>query len=124
MGVSQCAYSLDGLWTRRSASTHPTKCYTKIFPKQSLYAEMSERSIVQSWNGCVRKRTPGSNPGLCAKKNSMKTLFFLCFRVGFCKFHLHRKLLFARTRGYPSVLGYSSVSYCHPSISAHFVLSI
>ena len=35
-------------------------------PNQIQYAEMSEWSIVQSWNGCVRKRTPGSNPGLCA----------------------------------------------------------
>lgn len=29
---------------------------------------MSEWSIVQSWNGCVRKRTSGSNPDLCAIK--------------------------------------------------------
>ncbi len=32
-----------------------------------IYAEMSEWSIVQSWNGCVQRCTPGSNPGLCAK---------------------------------------------------------
>ena len=40
---------------------------------------MSEWSIVQSWNGCVRKRTPGSNPGLCANPDNVepenKTIF-------------------------------------------------
>ena len=39
-----------------------------------LYAEMSEWSIVQSWNGCVQRCTPGSNPGLCAK-----FLYFVLF---------------------------------------------
>ena len=38
---------------------------------------MSERSNVQSWNGCVRKRTPGSNPGLCAKNEHLCVLFYL-----------------------------------------------
>ena len=37
-----------------------------------LYAEMSEWSIVQSWNGCVQRCTPGSNPGLCANRDSVE----------------------------------------------------
>ena len=42
---------------------------------------MSEWSIVQSWNGCVQRCTPGSNPGLCAKKcNPIRGCFF-CLRT-------------------------------------------
>ena len=37
-----------------------------------LYAEMSEWSIVQSWNGCVQRCTPGSNPGLCANLDNVE----------------------------------------------------
>lgn len=37
-----------------------------------LYAEMSEWSIVQSWNGCVQQCTPGSNPGLCANRDNVE----------------------------------------------------
>lgn len=44
------------------------------------YAEMSEWSIVQSWNGCVQKCTQGSNPCLCAK-NRTPTVFFFCCEV-------------------------------------------
>ena len=39
-----------------------------------LYAEMSEWSIVQSWNGCVQRCTPGSNPGLCATMNEIRIM--------------------------------------------------
>ena len=43
-----------------------------------LYAEMSEWSIVQSWNGCVQQCTQGSNPCLCANRENtnLKFVFF------------------------------------------------
>lgn len=47
---------------------------------------MSEWSIVQSWNGCVRKRTSGSNPDLCAKNSPFVGLFYL-LRLGVCVAH-------------------------------------
>ena len=53
---------------------------------------MSEWSIVQSWNGCVRKRTSGSNPDLCANQNSVEPAVFLFARAGFSKFYLLSKL--------------------------------
>ncbi len=47
---------------------------------------MSEWSIVQSWNGCVRKRTSGSNPDLCAKNSPFMGLFY-SLRLGVCVAH-------------------------------------
>ena len=47
---------------------------------------MSEWSIVQSWNGCVRKRTSGSNPDLCAKNSPFMGLFYLP-RLDVCVAH-------------------------------------
>ena len=52
---------------------------------------MSEWSIVQSWNGCVRQRTPGSNPGLCA--------------TGILEYlHRYSFFPFAKEPGYPCVV--------------------
>lgn len=85
---------------------------------------MSEWSIVQSWNGCVRQRTPGSNPGLCANQNSVEPAVFYLLERDLASFTCLANFLFARTRGTPFVLGYSSVCNCHPSITVHFVLSM
>ena len=48
--------------------------------KRTIYAEMSEWFKEHDWKSCVRlKRTGGSNPLLCAKKETV--LPFLFFRI-------------------------------------------
>ena len=45
------------------------------FINKKTNAEMSEWSIVQSWNGCVQQCTQGSNPCLCANKRTLLCSF-------------------------------------------------